>query len=165
MCDTAMRMDPGTINFTTSDGVLLRMPSVLLLFVANQYKTQEMCDKAAAFNPCMLRHVPDHFKAQEMCNRLMTCNPSKLWHVSDQEMCDAAVREEPSSLEYVPDWFVTRQQLKIWDDDDDDYYNDRLIEWYDGYQKCKVQKVKIKEELLPDRKIVGKFFDKKKTTN
>ena len=26
-------------------------------------------------------------------------------------------------------------------------YDDRAIKWYDGYQKCKAQKAKIKEEL------------------
>ena len=43
MCDTAVRMDPGTINFITSYGVLLRIPSVLL-FIPDHLKTQEMCE-------------------------------------------------------------------------------------------------------------------------
>ena len=30
---------------------------------------------------------------------------------------------------------------------DDDY--DKFSEWYNGYKKCKAQKTKIKEELLP----------------
>ena len=52
-------------------------------------------------------------------------------------------------LKYVLDWSVTHQQLDIWFDDDD-YCNDaEIIEWYEGYQKRKVQKAKIKEELLP----------------
>ena len=49
-------------------------------------------------------------------------------------------------LKYAPDWFVTQQQIKIWDDDEDD--NNRLIEWYDGYKKRKAQKAKIEEELM-----------------
>ena len=49
-------------------------------------------------------------------------------------------------MRYVPDWFVTQQLLRQWDD----YYDDNgYIKWYDGYQKRKTQKAKIKEELMP----------------
>ena len=41
----------------------------------------------------------------------------------------AAVMEDPSSLEYVPDWFVTQQQIELWDDDDEYYDDDKIIEW------------------------------------
>ena len=44
---------------------------------------------------------------------------------------------------------MTQQKLKISHDDDDYYDDDELIEWYDGYQKRKTQKAKIREELLP----------------
>ena len=71
-------------------------------------------------------------------------------------MCNKALRDQFFSLEYISDWFVTQQQVKIWhdddeyhDDDDDDDDNDRLINWYDGYQRCKAQKAQIKEEPLP----------------
>ena len=43
--------------------------------------------------------------------------------------------EDPYTLEYVADWFV--RQVKIWNDDDD-----KLTEWYDGYQKRKARKQK-----------------------
>ena len=61
---------------------------------------------------------------------------------------DKAVEEGPCSLEFVADWFVTHQPVKIWHDDD--YYDDdyEIIEWYNGYQKCKAQKAEIKEELV-----------------
>ena len=52
-----------------------------------------------------------------------------------QEMCKEAVRKDHSSLEYVPDWFLTKGEVKLWHDDDDD--GDEVIEWYDGYQKRK----------------------------
>ena len=64
-------------------------------------------------------------------------------------MCEKAFWEDTCSLQYVPDWFVTQQQLKLWHDDTYYYNNDKLIEWYDGYQKHKAQKAKIKEELIP----------------
>ena len=127
MWDTTVCMDPGTINFIISDGVLLRMPSVLLFFIPDHLKTQEMCEKAVEKNRHILCHVPGYFKTQEMCCK--------------------AVREDSFPLVCVPDWFVTQQQVKIWHDDDKD--DDGLIEWYDGHEKLKVQKAKIKGELMP----------------
>ena len=44
-------------------------------------------------------------------------------------MCDKAVREDSSPLEYFPDWFVTQQQVKIWDDCDDHWNADEIMEW------------------------------------
>ena len=64
-------------------------------------------------------------------------------------MWDKAVEEEPGLLQYVPDWFLSQQQIKLWHDDDYWCDDDKLIEWYEGYQKRKVQKAKVKEELLP----------------
>ena len=64
-------------------------------------------------------------------------------------MCDKIVKDDSYSLKFVPDWFATQQQLKIWHDDNDYYDDDELIEWYEGHQKRKAQKSKIKEELLP----------------
>ena len=64
-------------------------------------------------------------------------------------MCDEAVGGDIFSLICVPDWFVTQEQIEIWHDDDDYCDDDEIIEWYDGYKKCKAQKAKIKEEPLP----------------
>ena len=117
MCDAAIRMDPGMVNFITPDGVLLRMASVLLFFVPDHLKTQEMCDKMVAFNPYMLDDVPDYFKTQEMCNEAVRRRPWLLCHILDhlktQKMCDAAVMEDPWLLNYVPSRFVTQQQVKL----------------------------------------------------
>ena len=45
---------------------------------------------------------------------------------------------------------MTQEQLKLWHDDDDcDNDDDELIEWYEGHQKRKAQKAKIKDELMP----------------
>ena len=44
---------------------------------------------------------------------------------------------------------MTQQQLKIWHDDVDYDDDDKLNKSYDGYQKRKAGKAKIKEELLP----------------
>ena len=64
-------------------------------------------------------------------------------------MCIREVEAGLGLLEHVPGWFVTQQQLKIWHDDDDYCNDDKLIDWYNGFQKRKAQKAKIKEELLP----------------
>ena len=34
--------------------------------VSDNFKTQEMCNKAVGKDPCLLAEVPDHFKAQEL---------------------------------------------------------------------------------------------------
>ena len=44
---------------------------------------------------------------------------------------------------------MTHQQIKVLHDDDEYCDDDELIEWYNGYQKRKAQKAKIKEELSP----------------
>ena len=43
----------------------------------------------------------------------------------------------------------SHQQIDVWYDDDDYCDDDDIIDWYNGYQKRKAQKAKIKEELLP----------------
>ena len=75
-------------------------------------------------------------------------------------MCDKIVRKCPSSLMYAPDWFVTQQQIKLWHDDDeycDD--DDELIEWYEGYQKRRIQKAQIQKELLPIAWHPSRYWD------
>ena len=55
----------------------------------------------------------------------------------------------PLSLQFVPDWLVTQQQIDRWYNDHYVYNDDELNKWYEGHQKRKSQKAKIKEELLP----------------
>ena len=103
----------------------------------DQFKTQEMFIKAVEVDPSFFQLVLDHFQAKEMC--------------------DKAIKEDSSSLQFIPDCFVTREGLYMWHDDyydddgghwdDDD--EDKFFERYDGYKKCKGQKAKIKDELMP----------------
>ena len=88
-----------------------------------------------AWEPYFLASVPTGFKTQKMC--------------------DNAVREECLSLEFVLDWFVTKQQTKIWHDNDDR----RLIKWYEGYKKRKAQKASIKKELMPIAWYPSRYWD------
>ena len=96
-----------------------------LVWVSAWLLTQQMCNEAVQSYPWTLEHVPDQYKTQEMCNE--------------------AVQREPEVLEHVLDWFVTLQ--KMWYEEFDD--DDELITWRDAYMKCKAQKAKIKEELMP----------------
>ena len=107
----------------------MRENPAAFFLVPHCFKTQKMCIKDLEVDPWQLNDVPDYFKALEMC--------------------DDAVWEDPYSLRFAPDWFVTQQQLKIWHDDDDYRNDDERIEWYEGHEKCKAQKSKINEELLP----------------
>ena len=38
-------------------------------WISDNFKTQELCDKAVEKYPWSLTEVPDHLKTQEMCNR------------------------------------------------------------------------------------------------
>ena len=106
-----------------------------------------MCIKAAEKDPWLLRHLSDHFKTQEISERAVEEGLYVLEFVADRfktkEVCDKAVSHDPSSLRYVPDYFVTQGQVKASHDDDE------VIGWYDGYQKRRAQRAKIKEELMP----------------
>ena len=88
-----------------------------------------MCDAAVCMETYFLANVLNRFKTRKMC--------------------DKAVRKEHFSLLFVPDWFVTQQQIKYLRDDNDGSYNNKFINWYDGYKKGKAQKAKIKDELMP----------------
>ena len=110
----------------------------MLLFVPDHFKMQDMCNEAVHLRPYLLQYAPDHFKTQDICYK--------------------AVRDDSHSLQFVSDWFVTREGVDMcfddyYDDDGnhwgDDDNEDKFFERYDGYQKRKAQKAKIKEELLP----------------
>ena len=117
-----------------------------------------MCNQAVRNHPYTLKYVPDKLKAQEMCDDAVHKDVWLLEYVSDsfktQEMCERAVKEDCDSLIHVPDCLVVAREMwyidcshvvapEPWD------YDDELIEWYEGHQKLKAQKAKIKEELLP----------------
>ena len=62
-------------------------------------------------------------------------------------MYDKVVRNDYFSVWFVPDWFfpdwlVTQQRIKYLRDNNDDWYDHDLIEWYDGRKKPKQHKLK-----------------------
>ena len=107
----------------------MRENQAAFFLVPDCSKTQKVCIKTLEEDPWQLNDIPDYFKTQKMC--------------------DKAVQDYSSSLQFVPDWFVTQQQIDVWYDDDYWYHDEDVISWYNGYQKRKAQKTKIKEELLP----------------
>ena len=46
----------------------------LLIYVPDQHKTPQMCDKAILENSGTLNYVPDCYKNQEMCNKAVEGN-------------------------------------------------------------------------------------------
>ena len=58
---------------------------VLSKFIANKYKTQEICEKAVSVKGWILWYIPDQHKTQKMCSK--------------------ATEEDPWSLQYIPDQY------------------------------------------------------------
>ena len=119
----------------------------MLRRVPDHCKTHEISNEAVRRCSWLLGHVPDHFKIQEMCekNAVEKCPWSLKYmydHFKTQEMCNKAVGRRPWNPRNVPDWFVTQQQLKLWHDHCN---NNRLIKWYEDYQKRKAQKASVKK--------------------
>ena len=70
-----------------------------------------------------------------------------------QEVCNEAVKKCPWSLIHVPDHNVRLQEMRCRDylhvvTPEPWRYDDKLIEWPNGYKKRKAQKAQIKEELM-----------------
>ena len=58
--------------------------------------------------------------------------------------------------------FVTQEQTDLWYDDSeycDNYDEVTFFKWYDGYEKRKVQKASIKEELLHITWLPSRYWD------
>ena len=134
-------------------GEAVRINPLSLAYAPDHLRTQEMCSEIMPTMPDAFHRIPDHFKTQEMCIKAVEVDPWHLYDVPDhfktQEMCIKAVRDYLFSLRFIPDYFITQEQIDIWYVDDYVYNDNEMIKWYDGYQKRKAQKAKIKEELLP----------------
>ena len=55
----------------------------MLEIVPDQYKTQEMCIKAAEESPRFLAYIRDRFKTQVMCIKAVEAGPWQLRYVPD----------------------------------------------------------------------------------
>ena len=134
---------------------------LLKIWCVEHFKTQEMCNEAVQSFPWVLEHIPDQFVTQKMCNEAVKENPWVLRLVPDQyktqEMYNKVVEENPWVLELVPDQFVTQEMCnEAVKKSPCPLRYKRYALWYKGYEQCKAQKAKIKEELMavawhPDR--------------
>ena len=117
--------------------------------IPEHFKTQEMCNKAFDIEPFSLPYVPDHFKTQELCERAVEEGLYMLMFVPDhfktKRICERAVKAYPWLLCSLPDSLVVLQEMWCVDFG----YIDYLIGWQNAYQRRRVQKASIKEELLP----------------
>ena len=127
--------------------------SYTLYYVTDRFRMQEMYNEIMCITPNAFHHIPDRFKTQEMCNKAVEVDPWQLkdvpYRFKTHKMCNKAVRQYLFSLLFVPDWFVTQQQIDVWYDGNHVYNDNQMIKWYDGYKTRRVQKAKVKEELLP----------------
>ena len=139
---------------------LLQIIPVWIREIPDNLKAQEMCNKAMCIELFSLGFVPDHLKTREMCDKAVKIDSFILWYIPDnlemRGMCTRVFEAGLVLLEYVSDWFVTRAQIDLWHENNYWHDGDKLIKWYEGYQKRKAPKAKIKEELLsiawhPDR--------------
>ena len=84
-----------------------------------------------------MEFVPDHFKRKKIHNEVVRNNSHALRHgpeyLKTQEMCDEAVCMDTFSLCFA----LEQKYLR---DDNDDWHDNKLIEWYEGYEKRKSQK-------------------------
>ena len=106
-----------------------------------------MCNEAFDIEPFSLPYVPVHFKTQELCERAVEEGLYMLMFVPDhfktKRICERAVKAYPWLLCSLPDWLVVLQEIRCVDFD----YIDYLIGWQNAYQRRRVQKASIKEEL------------------
>ena len=85
-------------------------------YVPDQFKTQEICDKAVDKCYFVFNFVSDQFKTEKMCNEVVSNDLFKLKYCHDrhkiQNTCDKAVDDCLASLKFVPDWFVLIKMIK-----------------------------------------------------
>ena len=76
-------------------------------YFPDQYKTQQMCDKAILENGGTLESVPDCYKNQQMCDKAVDNYLHALKFAPDcymtQDMCDEAGNTDHSTIQFVRD--------------------------------------------------------------
>ena len=75
--------------------------SMMLKFVPNLFKTEEMSEKAVSSFFYAFSYLPDHHKTNYQCFKRSRNNPFKT-----HEMCEIAVKRFSYALSYIPDQYV-----------------------------------------------------------
>ena len=91
----------------------VRKLAYLLRYGSDQYKTQQMCNKATSENGGTLNSAPDSYKNQAMSNNVVDRYLHLLKFFSEyfmpQKMCDKAVNTYLSTIGFVPQCFMTQE--------------------------------------------------------
>ena len=78
--------------------------------IPGHLKTQEV-RRYSVHGAIILEYVSDHLKTEEMCKEAVRREPYILLyvlsHVMTQDICNEAVRRDPYTLPYVPDHLMT----------------------------------------------------------
>ena len=89
-----------------------KLPFVIR-YVPDQYKTQQMCDKAILENGGTLESVPECYKNQRIHDKAVDNYPHALKFVPDsyitQKMCDKGISTHPSTIKFVPECHKTQE--------------------------------------------------------
>ena len=160
ICDEAVWIELRSLSFvrnrSKTKGLCIkavRRDPYALDCMPDNLKTQKICTEGVRENPAAFFLVPDCFKTQKMCNEAVEVDPWQVYDVPDylktQEICDDPVGGDSYSLQFVLDWFVIEQQIKIWDDDDEYWDGDELIEWYNGYKNGGPRKQSLRKNSSP----------------
>ena len=94
-------------------GIQLKKLCYLLVYVLDQYKTQQMCDKTILENGETLNFAPDCYKNQEMCNKAFDIYPQALDFLPEyyktQKICDKVVNSYSSTTKFIPECVSTQE--------------------------------------------------------
>ena len=87
-----------------------------LQFVAECYKTQEICVKAVDTCSFVFNSVRDRYKTQEMSDKVFSKEPFTLKYClhrcKTQDMCDKVVDLYLLILKFIPDWFIMCRMIE-----------------------------------------------------
>ena len=82
------------------------------MYVPDQYKTQEMCDKVKPEIGGMLRFIPDCYKNKKTCDKAVENYFHELEFVSDcykiPKMCNKSYDTYPSAIQFVPECYKNK---------------------------------------------------------
>lgn len=75
-------------------------------YVPDEFKTQELCEKAVDACGNNIDSVPDEFKTQELCERAIAYSPYGLRYIPDaildRKMCIGAINRFDWALKFIP---------------------------------------------------------------
>ena len=87
-----------------------------LQFVAECYKTQEICVKALDTCSFVFNSVRDRYKTQEMSDKVFSKEPFPLkcclHRCKTQDMCDKVVDLYLLILKFIPDWIIMCRMIE-----------------------------------------------------